>query len=382
MKNGMKSFGRGEGGFFLDLMFFIGNSFLCRVLTALILFLFASACEAIHKEEGEGRLLLRFRAASYLQTKAVSILPDTCDFILKVTGPEGNIVYEGKYGDAPERLMVNSGTYTISVRSAEFTKPQFSFPVFGDDQCVLVPPGGTGTAELKCGQMNCGIKLKLSPDFLTSYPKGVLFVKSADGKLMYGYSEKRTAYFNPGEISVLLEQEGVSRLLFTKNLKSREILSMSIAAPDKGGTGNKNAISISLDTSRIWTSGSYVIGEENQGKGESRENAYSVAEAKILAGVSQKWVYGYIVGVFKSAGKPVFSPPFPSSTNLALAGRRNVSDKNSCFSAELRKKELRSALNLVDNPSNFKRKIYLKGDFVEAYYGSPGIKNVTEYFIE
>lgn len=358
------------------------NGILYRVLPALIFFLILYACEAIPKEDGEGSLLLRFRASSYLQTKALSILPDTSDFILKVTGPKGNIVYEGKYGDAPERLLVNSGTYLISVRSGEFTKPQFSYPVFGDDQCVLVPPGGTGAAELRCVQINCGIKLRLAPDFLTSYPKAVLFVKSADGKLMYGYSEKRIAYFNPGEISVLLEQGSDSRLLFTKNLKSRDILNMSISAPDKGGQGHKNAIAISLDTSRIWSTGSYVIGEENQGKGESRDNAYSAAEAKMLSGVQQKWVYGYIVGVFKSAGKPVFEPPFPSSTNLALAGRRNVSDKSSCFSAELRKKDLRSALNLVDNPSNFKRKVYLKGDFVESYYGSPGIKNITEYFIE
>ena len=52
------------------------------------------------------------------------------------------------------------------------------------------------------------------------------------------------------------------------------------------------------------------------------------------------------------------------------------------LSVELKKGELRDEVNLVDNPENLGRIIYLKGDLVEAYYGIPGIKNVTDYLIE
>jgi hypothetical protein len=41
--------------------------------------------------------------------------------------------------------------------------------------------------------------------------------------------------------------------------------------------------------------------------------------------------------------------------------------------------DLRDVLNLVDNPGLLGTKVYLKGDIVEAYYGIPGIKNISEY---
>lgn len=41
--------------------------------------------------------------------------------------------------------------------------------------------------------------------------------------------------------------------------------------------------------------------------------------------------------------------------------------------------DAREALNLVDNPSNLGRRILLKGNVVEAYYGMPGIKNITDF---
>ena len=43
---------------------------------------------------------------------------------------------------------------------------------------------------------------------------------------------------------------------------------------------------------------------------------------------------------------------------------------------------MRNALNLVSNPSNLKRKLWVKGDIVSAYFGIPGIKNIKEYHIE
>jgi hypothetical protein len=33
----------------------------------------------------------------------------------------------------------------------------------------------------------------------------------------------------------------------------------------------------------------------------------------------------------------------------------------------------------VDNPLNLGRKVLLKGNIVEAYYGMPGMKNITDF---
>ena len=83
-------------------------------------------------EGGEGTLCIHFSEYSYEQTKATENIPDTSEFLLKITGSGGETVYDGKYGDSPEKLLVKSGTYNISVRSGKFTKPAFSAPLYGD----------------------------------------------------------------------------------------------------------------------------------------------------------------------------------------------------------------------------------------------------------
>jgi hypothetical protein len=49
------------------------------------------------------------------------------------------------------------------------------------------------------------------------------------------------------------------------------------------------------------------------------------------------------------------------------------------LSVQLAAGQARDVLNLVDNPSNHGRKVLLKGNIVEAYYGMPGIKNITGF---
>ena len=40
--------------------------------------------------------------------------------------------------------------------------------------------------------------------------------------------------------------------------------------------------------------------------------------------------------------------------------------------------ELRETANLVDHPQLLGTRVYILGDIVEAYYGIPGLKNVTK----
>lgn len=77
-----------------------------------------------------------------------------------------------------------------------------------------------------------------------------------------------------------------------------------------------------------------------------------------------------------------FDEPFSSNTNIAIAGRTTVSDKESCLSVSLPKGSIRDALNLSDNPENLKKKVYLKGDIVESYFGIPGVKNISDYVLD
>lgn len=355
-------------------------------LATLLSLSLTSSCTKESGQGGQGQIVIQFSEHDYTLTKAsASDIPDTSEFILEVTDSKGKSIYSGKYGDSPASILVNAGTYNVSVRSGEFKAPKFSAPLFGDDQCVVVPSGGVEVVSLTCAQVNSGIKLKIASNFLTSYPDGVLYVKSDDGRLLYGYSEKRIAYFNPGNVSVVMDNAGSQSTLFTRALKGREVLSVGISAPNPPSSSTKKgAIKIEVDTTRTWLTEHYTIGSGsgsggNSGSGNSMSNAYDITTAKKHIGESKVWVYGYIVGAFKSSTSLVTSAPFDVYTNLAISGRTSVSGKDACLSVELKKSDIREDLNLMDHPSYLGKKVYLRGDIVEAYFGIPGLKNVTEY---
>jgi len=324
-------------------------------------------------------------------TRASSEIPDTNDFILTVSDAKGNVLYEGAYGDSPESLLVDAGNYTVAVRSITFTVPGFSKPVYGDEQVVVVKAGTSVTVKLACTLQNAGIRLNIASDFLTSFPDGVLFLKSGDTRLMYGYSESRIAYFNPGPVSLILYNEGKDETLLSRNLDARTILTLGISAP-YGGTASSSSISVSVDTTKTWNTESYVIGGDSgnssggsDGQGDDQEtgDAYTVAEAPSHAGETEVWVYGYIVGGdLSTAGTTVKTSKITKNTHLAIAARSSVTAKASCVSVELPKGSVRDALNLVDHPDLIGSRVYLKGNLVTSYFGTTGLKGVTEYALK
>lgn len=339
------------------------------------------ACDVIGPDDlGKGELRLSF--AKDAVTRNITEIPDTGDFLLSITDSEGGTIYSGKYDACPEVLEVPSGNYTVKVLSHEFRKPAFSSPQFGDEQCVSVPAGGVAEVRLMCEQVNCGVRLKVSPDFLTEYPDGVLFLKSAEGKLMYGYSEKRYAYFLPGNISLILSDGGTDEVLMTRNLQARQMLSLKVevaesSLPDDEETQSAK-VSVAVDTTRNWLDDTYEIGGISTA-GASATEAMTVAQARSSAGAENVWVSGYIVGGDLSSSSASFTAPFKSRTNIVIGPKSTTCNRASCLSVQLPAGELREALNLVDNPSNHGRKILLKGNVVEAYYGMPGIKNITDF---
>lgn len=360
--------------------------------TRIILLLAALAacysCSWLEEEEDDSSkavISTSFVSESYLATKASFEVPDTSDFTLSVTRSDGKVIYSGAYGASPEQLLVSAGTYTVKAVSGEFPRPAFDSPQYGDEQCVVVRSGESAKVKLMCVQLNAGMRLKVSPSFLTAYPKGLLYLKSNDGKLLWAYRESRTAFFKPGAVSLILSNEGVEKTLLSRTLMSQDmfVLSVSATAPTSGQSADKGGISIAVDTTRHWSSGSFVIGGSGSSSGtdEGADNALGVGEVKSHSGEEDVWVCGYIVGgdLSSSATGIKFSGPFSSETNIALAARSSVSSKSSCISIQLPSGDVREALNLVTNPENLGRKVFVKGDIVSSYYGLPGVKNVTEY---
>lgn len=359
----------------------IENRGIVSPLVLVALFCLVS-CQSVfsENEKGQGSLSVRF-ADGQFRTKVAAEIPDSNSFLLSIKDNDGNDVYDGTFGKLPQNLIVDAGTYNVSVRSSDSVKPAFSAPVYGDDQCVIVPPGGVGEVVLVCSQLNSGIRLRIEPNFLTSFPKGVLFVKSTEGRLMYSYSEKRIAYFQPGEVSLLMDDDGQQSNLLTRSLAPKEILTVGISAPapSSGAEGIGN-IRISIDTSRTWTDADLVLGENNGGT--DLDNALDVGSARAAGPCKGVWVYGYIVGTFRSSGNIQFEEPFTSSTNCAISGRQSPGNNDSCLSVELKKGELRDVLNLMDHPENLGKKVFLKGELVESYYGLPGVKNITDFVLK
>lgn len=333
------------------------------------------------KDDHLGQIILGFEKDMYLQTKAVSDLPDTNDFILTVKSSSGSVLYDGRYGAAPLSILANPGTYTVTAVSCAFKAPAWSCPQYGDSQTVKVNSAQSTSILLLCKQLNSGVRLSISPDFLTEYPGGALFVSGPEGKLLYSYSEKRIAFFNPGDVSLVLSNEGKDETLLTRSLAAQEILSINVKV-QKSTPSASAAIAIQIDTSRNWTYADYTIGSgENGGAGPGggKENALNVTQAREKAGSSGVWLYGYIVGGDLTSSGASFKAPFSSKTNLLLAPKASVTDRSICLSVQLKSGEVRNALNLVDNPGNLGRLVYLKGDIVTAYYGLPGIQNISEF---
>lgn len=351
----------------------------CLSLTAIVFSLHACNLSGLSSDQ-DGELRISFAPCQDILTRSGVEIPDTSDFILTVKDSKGTVIYEGAFGASPERMPLKSGSYTVSVISEEFRKPAFSSPQFGDEQCVVVTSGTIADVKLICRQINSGIRLKIDPQFLDKYPDGAFLLKSSFGRLLYSYSEKRIAYFTPGNISLILTDEGKDNVLLTKTIAAQEILELKVsmaASEELSPGGETKGISVSVDTSRTWISGEYVLG----GK-EGYSDVLSVAQAQSMAGEKDVTVSGYIVGGDLTSSSASFDRPFSSRTNILLGPRSSTRDKSSCLSVQLPSGELRDELNLVDNPQLLGRKVCLRGDIVDAYYGIPGIKNISEYELQ
>ena len=101
----------------------------------------------------------------------------------------------------------------------------------------------------------------------------------------------------------------------------------------------------------------------------------------VEGGLEDVWVTGFVVGGDLTRSSMSFEAPFGSATNLAIAARSSVRDKDACMSVELPSGDVRDALNLVSNPGLVGSRVCVRGDIAASYFGLVGIKNVSDFVL-
>lgn len=143
-------------------------------------------------------------------------------------------------------------------------------------------------------------------------------------------------------------------------------------------TGNDGDVKVLLEPNAIiedWTTGASetidVIVPIADG---SKQNPFSIAEAAVKVGTTEKWITGYIVGstnLTKSIGEP-------TATNIVLADKAEETDFSKCIVVDLEGSAVAQSLNIVDYPELVGAKVTLQGDIVnDVFENSLSIVNVN-----
>ena len=150
-----------------------------------------------------------------------------------------------------------------------------------------------------------------------------------------------------------------------------------LSTDTKGGTIEVSAITVEEGTAGGDTPGPGPGTVEGDG---SRENPYTANDV-ILLGIQESdgqkyWVKDYIVGVINSNYEYVFSSDTDVNTNLILSSNVDASNESECIPVQLPFGDVRTGLNLVDNPNNLGQEVLLYGT-LEKYFRVAAVKNVT-----
>ena len=143
-------------------------------------------------------------------------------------------------------------------------------------------------------------------------------------------------------------------------------------------------------TVEILEGGGESGGESGGGSGEgggsgagmgTLDNPYTVAAAQTAGDKNGQYVQAYIVGFVNGASfetGATFSTENASASNIMIAASPDETDYKNCMPVQLpANTEVRTGVNLKDNPGNLKKEILLYGNLA-AYFGSTrGVKAVS-----
>ncbi len=121
------------------------------------------------------------------------------------------------------------------------------------------------------------------------------------------------------------------------------------------------------------------------GDAGTKEKPYTVANVQAGATGTGVWVKGYIVvwidGKTLADGAKFNADGVTVSSNVMLADAADAATTAKIIPVQLPSGEIRKAVNLQDNPANYKKEVLLKGNLV-AYFGVPGLKEVSAAVID
>lgn len=178
--------------------------------------------------------------------------------------------------------------------------------------------------------------------------------------------------------NLLDHPDNIGRQLWVKGVSSSLL---GIAAV---GENNGSASSFRIEGVEIPDTPGETVPDGNG----SADSPYSAGQVNAMgkdANVPGQWVKGYIVGWVDSKIQNYadenncnFSVPATVATNVLLASSASEKDFSKCVCVNLPTGAIRSAINLLDNPSNLGRLVSVKGDILK-YFNVPGVRNLTEY---
>jgi hypothetical protein len=121
-------------------------------------------------------------------------------------------------------------------------------------------------------------------------------------------------------------------------------------------------------------------GNDNDKKRDSTYTAITVDSAMNVDEDKQICVIGYIIGTCSNTiNKPTFSTATGTSSNIIIADNVDEQDKTHILTVCLTNdKEIRAALNIVDNPQNFHKRVIIIGTRAQ-YLHWTGLKSVWYY---
>lgn len=122
---------------------------------------------------------------------------------------------------------------------------------------------------------------------------------------------------------------------------------------------------------------------EPQGTG-TETDPYNVSAAIAKAGTGSAWVKGYIVGSMNANDNYTFEnvAPFSMASNVYIADSPTEEKTSRMIPVQLvGGSEIRSAVNLVDNPGNLGKILMIQGS-LENYFSQPGLKAPTAFKLD
>lgn len=118
----------------------------------------------------------------------------------------------------------------------------------------------------------------------------------------------------------------------------------------------------------------------DDGGAGSYSNPYSVSAAQAAGSGTGVYVKGFIVGYVEgqvyATGAHFTSDGCQVKTNILIAASATETNVENCMPIQLPSGNVRTGVNLQDNPGNYGKEVLLYGN-IERYFGVTGVKSVT-----